>query len=151
VIANVVFLRNSDPEAWRLLPQVAERVKNFCKGYASLADPEILARDLTYHFVVPKPTLCAVAGVDENGKAVAHLLFQRAEYYGAVIFEILQFQGDEPIPRDLASAVLKNISEWGRLEWGTTSMQIVARTAPAARLFRRYGFSDDRIMMRRAI
>lgn len=156
-----LLLEKKNRTHWALMPFVLDRVREFCKRWESVADPEQLCQQIVNCFVLGNPAVIVLALIDEaNGALVGHVLAETSDWAGSRFATILQYELDQPQPTDAQprrAFSLEDrrrgfaaIEEWARQQ-KCLGVQVFARNPKVARAFRAYGLSQNAVLMRKPV
>lgn len=147
MVTSAQLIHGSQKEAWKLYPEVIKRIRDFCVIYDSMIDVASFDEFLRMSFVSAKPTALIVAGLDDDGFVCGHLVAVSERWFNKPVVTILQLEADDRISPAVWQEVLQSLKLFAAAH-GAEQFQLAARNEAVARLFRRYGFKNDKILMR---
>ncbi len=145
---EILELRMSEFRAWALFPYAAKRCADFCAKYDSDADPAEMVKQVQQAFMYPGQASLLV--LLRDGRTVGHLLVTMENWFGTKMATVIQYETDEPVPRAVQMGWLEWFEDWAR-ERGAKFFQCLTRNEDLARVFQRYGYKRERILMRKPL
>lgn len=146
----IKLIHHTLPGAWGLVEDYFARVDAFCTKYDSDINTPALLEYLRMSFISQKPTALMIGQFDESGKMTGHLLALAERWFGRPVVTVVQIESEAPVGKDIwqqAETALKLFCYAHDAEL----VQITARNKAVARLFRRHGFSEKAVLMKRPV
>ena len=131
---------------WALMPQLLRRIVRFGERYPTEQYVNELCQAMLASFLSNAGTVRAWGAVDSDGLLAAHVV-AALDVPRRIIF-IYQLEIDRPIPFSVKKAALAAVEGWGA---ACQARAIEALTWHDARIWRRYGFSLHRVVVRRTL
>ena len=136
------FLPN-DPVSWSLIPQLEQRIKNFCDEHHTDARSETLIQGVRAVFVNALPT-GFMMGVLEGMVVVGHILAQFESYAEKRYILVYQAETDNVNP-DGVNAIWSQLKDWAI---AIEAQEIRVVTDREESFARRFGFEKMNTTMR---
>lgn len=152
----VVPIVRDNAVCWSLLPELEQRVKAFSADFEPDMNSDKFWEDILQCFVQRDPHYTLFAVLDD-GNVVAHCLLALNDFYGARSLDIMQYECDNAISREVAKEYLGHFESFAK--WlGAKSVRCLADSPDGSgrsrhvRAYRAlYGFKEFRSLMRREV
>lgn len=150
MVKNLVIVHSSIPGAWKIFPEVVDRIKFFCAEHDSDMDVNAFEDYLKLSFISPMPTTLLIAAFNESGELCGHLVALAERWFNVPVVTVVQVKSDERLPKDKwdeAYDSLKLFATYHKAKF----IQLAARNRAVARLFGMRGFTETRILMKQPV
>lgn len=149
---TIVPLRPDVAVAWKVMPEFLERVKKFAAKYTPEADVGRLLISIVKSFPHMAPYFGFALIGNDSGKIVGHSLISlEREYEDANPWvTIHHVESDVPLSEAIRSQFVDMVEEYAQA-FGAKELRLLALSQAHARYYRRWGFGDERIWMRREL
>lgn len=147
---EALLLSAEDARSWHYFPHAIFRIAKFAKKYDSDADIAMMVAQLKLSFVRPDSPANILLFLNK-GVTVGHLLTSMEEWFGTSFATIVQYELDQPCPRNFTVLALAEVEKWA-VARGARFLQCLARDEHVARAFSTFhGFEKNRIVMRKPL
>lgn len=147
---RVEILHHKNRGSWQYFPAFLDRVRAFVNTYDSDMKLDLLEQVMRMSFVSDVPTMLMFVGLDDDGIVFGHCLAMNENWMGNPVTTVVQLEADQIVPQEVWADGMQAIRTFSAFH-RATYIQLAARSRAVARLFRKYGFEETRVLMRQPV